>query len=117
MINRLRVRIGGEEWNEELAIEILTTVTDRVKIRVGLLSIYSEIPELTKSIIVDVAAASYRRTIAKGDGISDESADTFKISYIEDLLKQYEPELSAIARDLAANDDGNGNATGVVRFL
>jgi glycerophosphoryl diester phosphodiesterase len=74
--------------HDELLGEYVTAAIDRIKMYVGV----KEFPSAFNSIAVEVVIAMYRRKYH--EGISSENADVFSVSFIENILKEYDREFS-----------------------
>lgn len=86
---KLRYPELKEEENEALLQELVLTSQDRIKLRVG----EADFPHELDSIAVEVVSASYNRM--RHEGLESEDIDnTFRVRLIEDVLKQYGPELA-----------------------
>lgn len=85
---RVIVREPKLKDDDNLIQEYITTAIDRIKLYTGL----SEFPEDFNSIAVEVVIAMYRRKYH--EGISNENADVFSVTFIQNLLKEYDREFS-----------------------
>lgn len=103
-----RVLVRKPEINQDLLTELETTATDRIKIRLG----ESQFPSELESIAVDVICAMYNRSYH--EGIKSENVDTFSVSFVDDILKEYEPDL---AMYLETKEKQVNENRGVLRFL
>lgn len=103
VLDRVDIRLYGENPKAELLEELIQTATDRVLLVID----EDELPKRLASIVVDVTVKLYRRLYH--EGISSESADTLNTSFVDNVLSEYEVELSAY-RSRNANRK-------VVRFL
>lgn len=110
MIERLRVRV--KDIDLPLAEELLKTAKDRILIKVG--TGQTLFPKELESICVEVVVAMYNRHMNRSEGIQSESVDAFSVSFVNDLLKEYEEEF-ANYRNMY-KDQLNSNR-GKVRFL
>lgn len=106
IIDRVRTRIP--EIGSDLIYELETTALDRIRLRLGL----TEFPIELNSIAVEVICAMYNRSFR--EGIKTEGVDTFSITFVDDILKEYETEFS---RYLAIKEKQANTNRGVLRFL
>lgn len=105
VLDRVRVRIPESEAEEALLSELITTVKDRIGLRICA----DKIPEKLESIVVDATVKMFRRCYY--EGISSESVASLETTFVDDILAEYDDELSAYK-------DSNAIPTGkVVRFL
>lgn len=98
IVKRLKLRLPDEE-NTELLDELINTAKDRILLRIG----ENEIPEIFKSILVDVVVKLYRRQYY--EGISSESVDVIKTSFVSDVLSEYDNEFEKYIKDKEKNED------------
>lgn len=110
MLNRLKIRIA--DIDEPLAGELVKTAQDRILLRVGLKS--ESFPSELESIAVEVVSAMYNRHQMNHEGVDSERVDVFSVKFVNDLLKEYEPELDEFKRLYQEEQDAN---LGKVRFL
>lgn len=103
---RALVRIP--EISTPLLDEYAKTAMDRIKLRLGV----DEYPIMLESVAVDVVCALYNRR--RHEGLKDETVDTFRVNFVDDVLKEYSPELQ---RYLAMKEKQENENRGVVRFL
>lgn len=99
---RLKVRISNID--DALLSELIQTATDRIALRCGLLNY----DERLDSIAVEVVSAMYNRHLQNSHGEKSESVDTFSVTYVDDLLAEYEQELKAFK---TVQDKENGQTT------
>ena len=111
LLNRVITRLSStnDTLDDNLLIELISTATDRINLRVGDIVLNP----LLNSIVVDVVVKMYRRIYY--EGISSESADTLNVSFVEDVLKEYDEELSAYKRQKEKADEDL--TAGRIRFL
>lgn len=107
MLERVKKRLDGENVKDDALEELITTVKDRLCIRLG----ESTLPEPFNSICVDAAVKMYRRTYY--EGISSEGAANITTSFVDNILNEYEQEISDW-KEQKTNASGSGR---VVRFL
>ena len=103
-----RVMVRIPEIKPELLDEFVQTATDRINLRLGV----TEFPSELESIAVEVVCAMYNRKYHAG--IKSENADTFSVSFVDDLLEEYEPDFK---RYLEMKEKEENKYRGVVRFL
>lgn len=104
MLERVRVRLKGEEIDSDTLKEYITTASDRINLRLGVESI----PKVFESIVVDVAVKMHRRTFY--EGIASEGASTLSTSFVDDILSEYNREFDTYKETLK-------EASKVVKFL
>lgn len=103
-----RVLIRKPGISQGLLEELEKTATDRIKLRLGL----SAFPSELESIAVEVICAMHNRSYH--EGIKQENVDTFSVSFVDDILKEYEADFNQFLemKEKAANTN-----RGVLRFL
>lgn len=102
-----RVLIRFPEIETNLLEELETTALDRITLRLGV----STFPEELSTIAVEVICALYNRLYYAG--IESEDADTFSVSFVDDILKEYEKDFTAYLNNLEKQKNEN---KGVLRF-
>ena len=107
MINE-RVKVRIPEIKDDLLNEFVQTAKDRINLRLGL----TEFPSELESIAVEVVCAMYNRKYHVG--VKSETADTFSVSFVDDLLEEYEEDFK---RYLEMKEKEKNQYRGVVRFL
>jgi len=110
MIERLKIRIPDIE--DGIAQELIKTAKDRILLRVGLKQ--TLLPVELESVCVEIVTAMYNKHQMQNEGVENERVDVFSVKFVNDLLKQYDAELSEYRRLLEGEQDGNRNK---VRFL
>lgn len=103
-----RVMIRIPEIDTVLLDELITTATDRINLRLGL----TILPPELNSVAVEVVCALYNRKYHQG--IKDEKVDTFSVSFVDDVLKEYEKDFQLY---LTMKEKQENQNRGVVRFL
>lgn len=103
-----RVLVRIPEIKLELLDELIKTATDRINLRLGL----TILPPELESVAVEVVCAMHNRKYH--EGIKSEGADTFSISFVDDILKEYEKDFKLYLELKNKQDDVN---RGVFRFL
>lgn len=107
LIDRLMVRIPDTSLENSELKEYLSTVSDRLCLRLGA----EKLPPLFESICVDAAVKMVRRTYY--EGISSEGVANISTSFVDDILAEYAGEIEDWKNSQAAS----GNSNKVVRFL
>ena len=109
IIDRVKVRLSGENPSADFLAELITTMTDRINLRLGT----EALPEVMESVAVDATVKLYRRRYYSG--IQSEGDDGLTASFVEDILDEYAEEFARYRAEFAKAEDGN--AKGLVRFL
>lgn len=107
LLTRLKVRLPDTALNDEQLTEYLNTINDRLILRLGA----DSLPAAFQSICVDAAVKMVRRTYY--EGISTESVTNISTSFVDDILSEYEAEISGYLNAQAES----GKTDKVVRFL
>ncbi len=107
MLDRLRIRLPDTPLPEEALREYLSTVSDRLCLRLGV----EILPALFSSICVDATVKMVRRT--HYEGISSEGVANISTSFVDDILAEYAQEIG----DWKSGQAASGNTSKVVRFL
>ena len=107
MLDRLRIRLPDTPLPEEALREYLSTVSDRLCLRLGV----EILPALFSSICVDATVKMVRRTYY--EGISSEGVANISTSFVDNILSEYADEIG----DWKAAQAASGNTNKVVRFL
>lgn len=107
ILERVKNRLGGADASDELLTELITTVTDRLCIRLG----EDTLPDVFISVCADAVVKMYRRLYY--EGISSEGVANISTSFVEDILAEYAQEIGEwkLAK---SNSAGSGRT---VRFL
>ena len=103
-----RVLVRIPEINTGLLDELITTATDRINLRLGLTILPPEI----ESVAVEVVCAMHNRKYH--EGIKSEGVDTFSVSFVDDILKEYDKDFQMYLELKNKQDNAN---RGVLRFL
>lgn len=107
---RERVLVRKPELEDNpVLLELVKTATDRINIRVGEM----ELPAELETVAVEVVCALHNRMYY--EGIKSENADTFSVSFVDNVLSEYETDLQRY-REKKAKDDVEYRG-GVVNFL
>lgn len=107
---KTRVKVRESDFPDVLLDEYVTTAMDRILLYTGLLVF----PTAFNSIAVEVVVAMYRRKYH--EGISSEGVDVFSVSFIENLLEQYDREFTNFKNQSDDTDETTSKA-GVIVFL
>lgn len=116
LLSRVRIRVAGDEveYPYDFLNELITTVSDRIALRVGA----ATMPENASSLAVDATVKLLRRQFY--EGISSEGAaegGSLSTSFVEDILAEYDDELARIRAMLEADVDGDALGIPTLRFL
>jgi len=103
-----RVIVRIPEIKLVLLDELIKTATDRINLRLGL----TIMPPELESVTVEVICAMHNRKYH--EGIKSEGADTFSVSFVDDILKEYETDFRLYLELKNKQDNEN---RGVLRFL
>lgn len=99
LLDRVKVRLNitPEDISKDAILdELLVTVMDRVKLRVG----EKEFPDLLNSIAVDATVKAYNRKYY--EGISSEGDDGISTSFVEDILFEYQSEFEQFIQSFSS---------------
>ena len=107
LIERVQLRLQGEDPDTALLQELISTASDRLCIRLG----EDSLPALFESICVGAVVKMYRRMYY--EGISSENGGNLSTSFVEDILNEYTEEIDGW-NSRKANTSGSGK---VVHFL
>ncbi|MBU9728043.1 phage head-tail connector protein [Diplocloster modestus] len=107
ILERVQKRLKDDNISVEDINEYVTTISDRLNIRLG----ESVLPDVFQSIAVDASVKMYRRIYY--EGIQSEGMDGITTSFVDNVLAEYEQEIQAW-KDRKTNTEGTGR---VVRFL
>lgn len=100
LYERVKRMLIGEDFDEKQIKEYIETVSDRLCIRLNC----EELPSSFNTICADAVVKMYRRFCY--EGISSESDGGISTSFVDDILSEYDEEISNYRR-----------RTGAVRFL
>lgn len=107
ILQRVRIRITDPNVSDELLNEYIQTIMDRLCLRLGA----ETLPASFDSVCVDAVIKMVRRTYY--EGISSESVANLSTSFVEDILSEYDREISDWKNN---RDDTDGNNK-AVHFL
>lgn len=108
MTVKTRVQVRIPDITAELLEEYTKTATDRINLRVGV----TVLPPELESVAVEVICALYNRKYH--EGIKDETVDTFRTTFIENILNEYERDFSLYLQMKKTQDN---SMRGKLRFL
>jgi len=104
-----RVIIRKPEIDYELLDELIHTASDRINLRLGTLTLPTEMESVTVEVVCAMSNKSYY------EGIKSEDLDgTSSISFVDDILAEYETDF---ARYLSMKEKQENANRGVMRFL
>ena len=107
MLDRIKKRLEGEKVSDDTLKELISTVSDRLCIRLG----ENSLPDVFQSICVDAAIKLFRRTYF--EGISSEGSGDMSTSFVDNILAEYEQEIEDW-KEQKSNAGGSGR---MVMFL
>lgn len=107
LLQRLKRRIPDTQLTDDALLEYLSTVSDRICLRLGA----DSLPPLFHSVCVDATVKMVRRTYY--EGISSEGVANLSTSFVDDILAEYAQEIGGYKDGQAAE----GNSNKVVKFL
>lgn len=106
LLDRVKLRLP-EEKDEALLKEFITTISDRLCLRLGV----ETLPFIFFSVAVDAAVKMYRRVYY--EGIASENVTSISSSFVDDILAEYDTEIREY-KDRQAN---TGEGARLVKFL
>lgn len=106
LLIRLRTRLPNTELTDNDLLEYLSTVSDRLCLRLGA----EELPPLFGSVCVDATVKMIRRIYY--EGISSEGVANISTSFVDDILAEYASEIG----DWKTTQAESGNSNKVVNF-
>lgn len=107
LLKRLKLRLPEQKLNDEQLQEYITTISDRLCLRLGA----DSLPPLFNSVCVDATVKMIRRIYY--EGISSEGVANISTSFVDDILAEYADEIS----DWKNTQAESGNSKKVVSFL
>lgn len=107
LLKRLKLRLPEQKLNDEQLQEYITTVSDRLCLRLGA----DSLPPLFNSVCVDATVKMIRRIYY--EGVSSEGVANISTSFVDDILAEYADEIS----DWKNTQAESGNNKKVVSFL
>ena len=107
LLKRLKVRLPDTKLTNDQLIEYLSTISDRLCLRLGV----QALPVMFNSICVVATVKMVRRIYY--EGISSESVSNLSTSFVDDLLAEYADEIG----DWKKAQAEAGLSSKVVRFL
>lgn len=89
VLERVKTRLVNEETlpSDTLVIEMVTTITDRLKLRLGA----EKVPDAFNSIVVDAVVKMFRKQ--QFEGITSENTANISTSFVDDVLSEYAIEI------------------------
>ena len=105
ILERLEIRLGND-YDEAIVSEMAQTIEDRLVLRLRA----THLPEVFQSVVVDATVKMFRRVYY--EGISSEGAANINTSFVEDILAEYDDEITSWQAANASSDTGMR----VVRF-
>ena len=106
LLDRVKLRLP-EESNDALLSELITTIIDRLCLRLGA----ETLPNMFASVTVDAVVKMYRRIYY--EGISSENVTSISNSFVDDILAEYDMEIEGYKEQQA----NLGAGQRLVRFL
>lgn len=88
VLERIKVRLTDDTVNDDILNEYIQTIEDRICLRLN----EDTVPKIFYSIIVDASVKMYRRLWFEGE--SSENDDGVTISFVEDVLSEYNAEFA-----------------------
>ena len=114
MAAKERVLVRRPQAESSIVEELVQTTQDRILLRGGIFLKEDEsFPDALESIVVDVTVALYTRHELEQEGIETEKVDTMSIKVVDDLLAEYDQEIS----NFAANRKEAAGTADKVRFI
>lgn len=107
LLKRLKLRLPEPKLNDEQLQEYITTISDRLCLRLGA----DSLPPLFNSVCVDATVKMIRRIYY--EGISSEGVANISTAFVDDILAEYADEIS----DWKNTQAESGNSKKVVSFL
>ena len=107
LTERARKRLSEGNIADDILPGYIDTMSDRLCLRLGT----EELPKQFETICADAVVKMYRRTYY--EGISSEGAANISTTFVDDVLSEYENEIS-LYRERQSNRGGSGR---VVHFL
>lgn len=107
LLKRLKVRLPDTKLTNDQLIEYLSTISDRLCLRLGV----QALPVMFNSICVDATVKMVRRIYY--EGISSESVANINTAFVDNILAEYADEIS----DWKDAQADAGNSKKVVTFL
>lgn len=107
LLARLKIHLPNTQLSDTQLTEYLQTVSDRLCLRIGT----DTLPTLFGSVCVDAAVKMIRRIYY--EGISSEGVANISTSFVDDILSEYDQEIS----DYKNAQADSGNNKKVVSFL
>lgn len=106
-IDRVKTRLKDETVDDTVLEELITTVSDRLCIRLG----EDNLPSLFNSVCVDAVVKMYRRMYY--EGIISEGTDGITTTFVDNILDEYSQEIN----DWKEKQSNTNGSQRVVKFL
>lgn len=106
LLTRLKTRLPNTELTDNELLEYLSTINDRLCLRLGA----ETLPSLFGSVCVDATVKMVRRIYY--EGISSEGVANISTSFVDDILAEYASEIG----DWKTTQAESGNSNKVVNF-
>lgn len=106
ILSRVKIRLPDEP-SDILLDELIETAVDRICLRLGV----DIVPPRFKSIVVDAVCKIYRRIYY--EGIQSEGVDSLSVSFVDDVLAEYDKEFDRYIGNKKIEDDAKSK---VLRF-
>lgn len=106
VLDRVKARLDAWEDvpSDAWLAEAVQTLSDRVCLRCGV----AALPPMAESIVADATVKAVNRRFDEGVASESEGqGSTMSLSFVDDLLSEYDRELSALA-DMARADGSSG---------
>ncbi|EUB32598.1 hypothetical protein [Olsenella uli] len=106
VLDRVKARLDAWEDvpSDAWLAEAVQTLSDRVCLRCGV----AALPPMAESIVADATVKAVNRRFDEGVASESEGqGGTMSLSFVDDLLSEYDRELSALA-DMARADGSSG---------
>ncbi len=100
IIERVKLRLQDETYSDDQLQEYIKSATDRIMLRIGEAD---ELPKALETIAVDITVKLFRRKYY--EGIKSEGADTLRVAFIDDILKEYEDDFKRYRNSKATGND------------
>jgi hypothetical protein len=110
--SRVLARLHGESYDESVITELVQTVFDRLCIRLGVTT--ANFPAVFASVAVDATIKAWRRRYF--EGLSSEGTVSLTSSFFEDILNEYNDEISDWLASASAKEAESSVRRGV-RFI
>jgi hypothetical protein len=113
IMTRVSARMTGETYDSTVMAELAQTILDRLCLRLGVTE--STFPTIMYSVAVDATVKAWRRRFF--EGLSQEGTTGLTTSFVSDILREYEPEISDYLTSIEADPDASSSLRKVVRWI